>query len=310
MKPEVSIIIPAFNRAHCLTRALESIRQQGLTSCEVLLGDDASTDETVAVARQAWPEVRVFSLKENRGAAAARNAALPHAQGKWIAFLDSDDEWLPGKVAAQLAYLRDHPEVGVCACGHTLVLRAEGTGQATRDFPGKNFASWPRALARAQSFHGASTPVIRAEVLQQVGGQDESLRVLEDWDWMLRAAACTQLHVLPEIFVRIYENQPSQARFTREATERFLAKHRTEFSRYGWKEHREIESQHWENAARNAFLHGENLIGQRLLLRAWRLAPWRNPLCLAAFPVALWDLLSRRGDLPRLLRWRAHQSAA
>jgi glycosyltransferase involved in cell wall biosynthesis len=304
VKVEVSVIIPAYNRAHCLARALGSIRQQGLASCEILLGDDASTDETIAVARREWPEVRVFSLPENRGAAAARNAALPHAQGQWIAFLDSDDEWLPGKLAAQLSYLRDHPGVGVCACGHELILR---DGSGSRLFPGHNPADWPRALARAQSFHGASTPVIRADVLARVGGQDESLRVLEDWDWMLRAAACTPIHVLPEIHTRIYENQPSQGCFTREATVRFLAKHRAEFSRYGWKEHREIESQQWENAARNAFLHRENGIGLQLLSRSLLLAPWRNPLSAAAFPVAAWDMLTRRADLPRLLHRRANR---
>lgn len=301
---EVSIIIPAYNREHCLARALDSIRIQELDSYEILLGDDASTDGTIALAKQKCPEIRIFSLPENKGAAAARNVAAAQARGRWIALLDSDDEWLPGKLAMQLAYLREHPEVGVCACGHELRLRDGGI----RHFPGRNPTSWTRSLAWAQSFHGASTPIIRAEIWKDVGPQDESLRVLEDWDWMLRAARKTRVHVLPEMATRIYENAPSNAVHTRIATERFLAKHAPEFAQMGWKAHREIQSQHWENAGRNAFLHGDSRVGSRLLLRSIFLAPWRNPLAFAAFPVASWDYLLGRRDLPRILQCRARQS--
>jgi len=94
---------------------LECVAVQRQRDLEIIIGDDASTDDTIAKALQFMPEIQVVKLPVNRGAAAARNAAMRRAGGKFLAFLDSDDEWLPGKLELQLAYLRDHPECAVCA---------------------------------------------------------------------------------------------------------------------------------------------------------------------------------------------------
>lgn len=296
----LSVIIPAYNRAHTLARALESVRAQRLGDCEVILGDDASTDGTAEVAREIFPEIKVTRLPVNTGAAAARNAALKLARGEFIAFLDSDDEWLPGKLEAQLTFLKEHPEVGICASGHWLVTK-EGS-ELPR--PGWNFPNWPMALCFAQSFHGPSTAVVRAGVIEKVGPQDERLRVLEDWDWMLRASRVTRLHVLPEKLARIHENSPSPFDRTLVSTRLFLEKHEGEFARFGWAVHRAIRSQHWENAARCAFLHGFNGSGIALLWRSLWLAPWRNPASAAALPLALWCAATRSDFLKRVLRGR------
>lgn len=283
--PLVSIIIPVFNRAHCIARALDSIAAQQFDSIEILIGDDASTDDTIAVAREKSPGIRVASLDKNSGAAAARNAAVKLASGRFLAFLDSDDVWIPGKLRAQLDFLEKNPGVGVCACGHELV-RLDG---GTKEFPGRNPSDWTRSLAFAQSFHGASTPLIRREVWQETGPQDEGLRVLEDWDWMLRASRVTRLHVLAAPLARIHENRPSDPDFTVLSTRRFLEKHAAAFQHYGMKTHREIESQHWENAGRNNLLHRKFSAGSRHLLRSFFIAPWRNPKVLAALPLAALD---------------------
>jgi glycosyltransferase involved in cell wall biosynthesis len=296
--PEIllSVVVPAYNRAHCLERALRSIAAQEIDSLEVLLGDDASTDETVAVARKVNPAIVVTTLEVNAGAAAARNAAAAGAQGEFVAFLDSDDEWLPGKIRAQIQFLQDHPGVGVCACGH---IRQKQNGGAL-PVPGRNPDNWPLALSFAQSFHGASTPVIRRRVWEEVGPQDESLRVLEDWDWMLRASRVTGIHVLARPLARIYENRPSDPDYTLASTERFLAKQATHFATFGPRRHREIISQHWENAGVNWLRHGRRG-GLAWLFRSWLAAPWRNPRVLGAFPLVLCDALTRRNDLLKIL---------
>jgi GT2 family glycosyltransferase len=232
-----------------LKRALDSIAVQGVENLEVLLGDDASSDDTIAVARAALPGIRVATLGRNSGAAAARNAAALLARGHFLAFLDSDDEWLPGKLQAQLDFLARHSDVGICACGHELV-RQNGD---VKTCYGRNPDDWPLSLSFAQSFHGASTPLIRHDVWRKVGPQDESLRVLEDWDWMLRASRTTNIHVLASPGVRIYENRPSDPDFTLLSTERFLAKHETTFADFPRRVHREIVSQHWENAGKTGF---------------------------------------------------------
>lgn len=282
----VSIVIPAYNRAHCIRRALESVRAQGeMGGVELILGDDASTDETWEVVQREFPEARLARLEVNAGAASARNAALQLACGEFVAFLDSDDEWLPGKIEAQLAFLEQNPDVAVCATGHVF-CRRDGVRREVRV---ENREDWGVALQAGQWFHGASTPVVRRSVLESVGLQDEMLRVLEDWDWMLRIAQRHRIHVLPEVLAVIHENGPSDADFTRVATERFLAKHGEEFRAVGRGHFERMASQHWENAARSYFRHSRNREGIGCVLRAMALAPARNPALVASLPLALLD---------------------
>ncbi len=296
----LSVIIPTFNRSHCIGRALKSVAMQQCGDLEVVIGDDASTDDTIAKALGIMPEVRIARLVINRGAASARNAAMKVASGEFLAFLDSDDEWLPGKLECQLAYLRDHPDVAVCATGHLLQTR-----QGTRvEFPGGN-ENWRRELHFAQSFHGASTPLVRHAVLESVGFQDEKLRVLEDWDWMLRIAQQYPIHVLPQMLSVIHENHPSDPDHTIRSMEYFLLKHREEFLREGSSHAQRVISQHEENTARTLLRHGREREGIAMLWRSWRHAPLRNPALLAAFPLAAVDRIAGTKILPNVLARRA-----
>jgi glycosyltransferase involved in cell wall biosynthesis len=121
--PRLSIIIPAYNRAHCIGRALDSVRQQGLENFEIVLGDDASTDGTIEAVRRIFPDAKMAGLAVNSGAAAARNAAMQLATGEFLAFLDSDVEWLPWKLGAQLEFLRENPDVALCTTSHIFCRR-------------------------------------------------------------------------------------------------------------------------------------------------------------------------------------------
>jgi len=299
----LSVIIPTYNRAQCIGRALESVRIQKLHDWEIVIGDDASTDRTIAEALKLMPEAKVARLSHNQGAAAARNAAMKLATGEFMAFLDSDDEWLPGKLERQLAYLQEHPECAVCGTGHFLE-----TKQGERmEFPGNNPRDWRRELHSAQSFHGASTPVVRRRVLEEVGFQDETLRVLEDWDWMLRITQKYPIHVLPEMLTVIHENNPSDPDQTLHSMKHFLAKHAEEFHSYGVSHARHVISQHQENAARTLIRHGRLAEGGGLLCQSWVNAPLRNPAIPAAFPLLAVDLLSGSNFLADLLTRRNRQ---
>lgn len=300
----LSVIIPTFNRSHCIQRALESVAIQQMGDLEVIIGDDASTDETIPVILRILPDARIARLSVNRGAAAARNVAMKSATGEFLAFLDSDDEWLPGKLERQLQYLRDNPECAVCATGHVM---CSGSGDRS-DFSIKNppeWQNWRCELHFAQSFHGASTPVVRRTVLERVGLQDEELRVLEDWDWMLRISQQYPIHVLPEMLTVIHENSPSDPDHTLQATNYFLSKHREEFLRYGAAHARRVVSQHYENAARNLFRNHRRGEGRRMLWESFLSAPLRNPFCLAAFPLALLDSIAGTNFLPEILARRS-----
>jgi hypothetical protein len=145
-------------------------------------------------------------------------------------------------------------------------------------------------------------------VLESVGLQDESLRVLEDWDWMLRIAQKHLVHVLPEPLALIHENAPSNADFTLLSTERFLAKHDVAFSSEGPAHRRNVISQHWENAARCFFRHSRNREGLACVLRSLAFAPARNPAMVAVLPFACIDGLIGSQLLRRILRARGGYS--
>jgi glycosyltransferase involved in cell wall biosynthesis len=302
--PQLSIIIPVFNRAHCISRALASVREQKVGDFEFIIGDDASTDDTWEVVRREFPSARLARLEVNAGAAAARNAALRIATGEYLAFLDSDDEWLPRKLAAQLEYLEKHFEVAACATSHFYQLR---DGRRREVIVG-NSLDWSERLQSGQPFHGASTPLVRRSVLESVGLQDESLRVLEDWDWMLRIAQKHRIHVLPEQLALIHENSPSNADFTLLSTERFLAKHDKAFSSVGAAHRRNIISQHWENAARCFFRHSRNREGLACVWRSLAFAPARNPALVGVLPFACIDGLFGAQLLRRVLKARGGYS--
>ncbi len=299
----ISVIIPAYNRAGCIARALESVKAQGITDLEVILGDDASTDSTVELTMAIMPGVKVARLTSNQGASAARNAALKLAGGDYIAFLDSDDEWFPGKLSSQIQFLKDHPEVGLCGSGHLLISR---DGERI-PYPGRNPADWRKELHVAESFHGASTSVVRREVLESIGLFDEKLRVLEDWDWLLRISQKYSIHVLPEQLAIIHENNPSDADLTAVSLGYFLAKHGEEFLIYGEGHAANVISQHYENAARTFFRHKRPSEGSALLWKSWISAPLRNPQSLAAFPLAAFDSLLGTEVLPSLLAGRSRR---
>ena len=299
----ISVIIPAYNRAGCICRALESVKSQRIADLEVILGDDASTDATVELATAILPGIRVARLANNQGASAARNAALKLAKGDFVAFLDSDDEWMPGKLSSQIHFLEKNPEIGLCGSGHLLVSR-EGEHIP---YPGKNPADWRQELHIAESFHGASTSVVRRTVLESVGFFDENLRVLEDWDWLLRISQKYPIHVLSEQRAIIHENNPSDAEYTRRSLNYFLTKHRNEFRVYGRGHASKVISQHYENAARTFFRHKRPSGGCSLLWKSWITAPLRNPQSLAAFPLAAFDSLLGTEVLSTILAARSRR---
>src|SRR5688572_6482931 len=111
---KVSVIIPTHSRPHLLRRAVESARAAG-TDLEVIVVDDASTDQTAEVCRE-LPGIKYVRVDRNQGVAGARNLGLMHAQGEYIAFLDDDDLRLPGSLDHQVQHLDAHPEVGF-VCG-------------------------------------------------------------------------------------------------------------------------------------------------------------------------------------------------
>jgi glycosyltransferase involved in cell wall biosynthesis len=160
--PSISAIVPVFNGARFLTRCVESIRRQRYTPLEIVIIDDGSTDETPALIARLGADVRTVR-QENAGPSAARNHGLRIASGEAIAFLDVDDTWPDGKLAAQAAQLRDDPSLAI----------VQGTiveGDAEPYF-NVNLGSL----------------LFRRSVFAAIGPFDETLRMGEDVDLLIRA---------------------------------------------------------------------------------------------------------------------------
>lgn len=183
-QPLVSSVITAYNNERTIGEAIESLLLQSFHDFEIIVVNDGSGDRTEAIIKSYVPSVR-YLCQANGGSAAARNAGVRTAHGKYIAFLDGDDVALPHRLEVQVAALESTPEVGLTygniylmnACGGQLRLRrGEGryrSGLVTRDLAVKNFVPF-------------STIMLRRDLLVEIGFFDESIRSSEDWDMLVR----------------------------------------------------------------------------------------------------------------------------
>jgi glycosyltransferase involved in cell wall biosynthesis len=194
--PPVSVVIPVYNRAATIAAAIESVLRQTWRDFELIVVDDGSTDGTLAAAAEVRdPRVRLVANPRNLGAAAARNAGVAEARGTWIAFQDSDDEWLPLKLEKQMARL-DAPGAGFVAayCG-LLTLggldNRPGERLQLRYVPGPAIApaegDLTVPLLRANMI-STQTLVVRRDRFFTLGQFDPDTTPIEDWDFVLRLA--------------------------------------------------------------------------------------------------------------------------
>jgi len=189
----VSVVIPNHNYGRFLSRAINSVLEQTVPVAEIIVVDDGSNDNTREVAQGFGDKIR-YIYQEARGPSGARNAGIRMAQGEWIGFLDADDWWLPQKNAKVQELLRQHPEAVMIYHPHILVS-SEGTIGIRR--AAEPDALWPELLYE-NWISGGSSALIRRAVLLDLGGFDESIRGVEDWDMWARVALNHRLHKIPE----------------------------------------------------------------------------------------------------------------
>ncbi len=201
--PAVSVVIPTRNRPRQVTRAVRSALAQTCADLEILVVDDASTDDVGAVlAPLAEPRLRVLRHDRRRGACAARNTGIAAARGRFVALLDDDDEWLPGKLAAQVErFTASAADVGLVYCGVEVV--SEATGEVQRRSLPTGAPPTYAELLRSTGF-GASAALVRRECFADVGGFDEALAGAQDRDMWSRIAKRYRLDYVPEALVRWY----------------------------------------------------------------------------------------------------------
>jgi glycosyltransferase involved in cell wall biosynthesis len=202
-------VIPAYRRADVLGRAVDSALAQTVTDLEVLVVDDGSGDDTEAVVEGYDDRVRYLAHDRNRGVSAARNTGVEAATGEYVAFLDSDDEWLPRKLEAQLDRVAGGDWVGaycdVVPADLSLVgrLGAHLSKRVVRSrAPREGGRELAAALLSMQVFMSpGSTLLVERAAVEAAGGFDEGLSIYEDWDLVLRVLAAGRLAYVDEPLV-------------------------------------------------------------------------------------------------------------
>jgi len=223
-EPLVSVVIPVFNRAHTLRCAVESVLKQDVEAWELIVVDDGSSDGGCAIADSFGdPRIRTLRHETNRGAAAARNTGVQMARGRYIAFLDSDDEWLPGKLKAQITAMEKRPDAPQALCTG-FILHREETGRRSKRWPRAD-GSWFETILDGCYVSPGSTLMVRRECFAAIGPLDETLTRLEDWDWLLRCMERFSFDCLPVLGAVVHAGQPARAAAVADATGRLVALH-------------------------------------------------------------------------------------
>jgi glycosyltransferase involved in cell wall biosynthesis len=209
--PEVSVVIPAFNAAAYLPAAIRSVFDQSVRDLEIIVVDDGSTDDTQQLMRSQPPPVR-YLRQANRGVAAARNTGIEESHGRYVAFLDADDTWLPNKLERQLSRLSGQAS-RLCYSAFVLVdarlapievRRSQRRGTALQDL-----------LTLGNVVGSICTVLCERELLLEAGGFDPTLSQCADWDMWVRLAARTDFLYLDEPLVTYRQHEANMSRNAR-----------------------------------------------------------------------------------------------
>jgi glycosyltransferase involved in cell wall biosynthesis len=204
--PLISVIIPTYNRQGFLLQAVESVFKQTFSDYELIVIDDGSTDGT-GEGLKPYENRLQYIYRENRGVSAARNTGLQAARGDWIAFLDSDDYWLPAKLETQVRFFAENPQALICQTEEIWIRhgRRVNPHKKHRKFSGDIFSP---SLIRC--IVSPSAVMIRREFLNQIGPFDESLPACEDYDLWLRISCRFPVFLIEEPLVVKQGGHPDQ----------------------------------------------------------------------------------------------------
>ncbi|MBI9075423.1 MAG: glycosyltransferase family 2 protein [Desulfatibacillum sp.] len=194
--PIVSVIIPTFNRAWCLEKAVESVLAQDFLDFELIVVDDGSHDQTPQILEK-YPRVRTLR-QDRKGVSAARNAGVRASSGALLAFLDSDDQWEPSKLHIQVEYFQNNPQALICQTGEIWIRNGKRVNPRLKhEKPSGQVFERSLELCLVSP----SAVMMRRSLFDEMQGFDENLPACEDYDLWLRIGCRYPVHLIDEPMV-------------------------------------------------------------------------------------------------------------
>ncbi|MBC8374746.1 MAG: glycosyltransferase [FCB group bacterium] len=203
----ITVIIPTFNREATLKRALQSVLDQTFQAQEIIVVDDASTDNTAAILEKYSEKINIITNSSNRGVSFSRNVGIQIARGEWIAFLDSDDQWDPRKLEKQKQYHEVHPDEMISQCDEIWIRN--GVRVNPMDKHAKR-GGWIFEACLPLCIVSPSAVIIHQSIFKKVGLFDINLPACEDYDLWLRIAPHFEIGLLDEKLVTRYGGHEDQ----------------------------------------------------------------------------------------------------
>lgn len=270
--PLVSVIIPTYNRAQSIAAAVESVQAQTYSKWELLVVDDGSSDDTASVISALASEdgrIQFIPLPANRGQSAARNEGARRASGQYLAFLDSDDRWLPEKLTKQVeVFSRASEKVAIVYTGSHFVSE---DGSRSREKHARESGS---LFDKELAYNPIGTPsrvMIRKDCFWECGGFDETFRSHEDWDLWIRVTEKYDVEALDEPLMEYVESSDSMSLNPAKLIDGYETL---------WKKHRLLERSrsltaiHYLRLGHRLYYYAAKKEGREYLSKAFRSAPW------------------------------------
>lgn len=214
----VSVVIPTYNRANRVVEAVDSVLSQEFADYEIIVVDDGSTDNTGGTLSPYNGRIAYHRHPENLGVSAARNTGIKRARAPLIAFLDSDDRWLPEKLGVQVSFFRENPEALICQTQEIWIRNGRRVNPRDRHLKPAGDIYVP-SLKRC--LVSPSAVMVKKSLLEEVGLFDEDLPACEDYDLWLRIGCRYPVHLIDEFLVVREGGHPDQLSSFHKGMDRF-----------------------------------------------------------------------------------------
>jgi len=238
--PKVSVIIPTYNRADLLPRAIDSVLNQTYQDFELIIVNDGSIDNTEDIVKRFQKKdkrIQYIKYDKNRGPSEARNTGMKIAKGKYVAFLDSDDEWLENKLEKQLDVFKN-PQINVVTCWAYWVNEIKNK---TSIYTVPYFDDpLPYILKENYILSSPSGVILKKNVIEKIGFFDSSLRIAQDWDyWMRIIENGYNFYVIPQPLLKYFFRKENLTNSTSnfekaQNIEKIFQKHKQYYKKYSY----------------------------------------------------------------------------